>query len=95
LHLGSARGVALDKLVDARQGIEEEVRLDLGLQRFHARFQHGAFELFGFGPLGGLVSCQFRSALPARYHLDDKGGDNEQEERGGTVEYGGQYQAQE
>ena len=31
------------------------MRLDLGLQRFHARFQHGALELFGFGPPGRLV----------------------------------------
>src|SRR6202163_1144427 len=30
--------------------VEEEMRLDLGLQRLQARFQHGALELFGFGP---------------------------------------------
>src|SRR5439155_5768142 len=60
LHLGGARRVGLDKLVDARQGIEEEMRLDLGLQRFHARFQHGALELFGCGAMGGFVGGQFR-----------------------------------
>ena len=56
--------------------IEEEMRLDLGLQRLHARFQHGALELFGFGPLGGLACRQFRSALAARHDLDDEGGDD-------------------
>ena len=58
--------------------IEEEMRLDLRLQRFHARFEHRALELLGFGPLGGLVGGQLRPALAARHHLDDEGGDDEQ-----------------
>src|SRR5882672_3778514 len=95
LHPGGARRVGLDELVDARQCIEEKVWLDLGLQRSHARFQHGTLELFGFGPLGGLAGRQFRSALAARHHLDDEGGDDEEEDRGGMLEYGSQYQAQE
>src|ERR1700674_4217662 len=94
LHLGGARRVSLDKLVDARQRIEEEMRLDLGLQRFQARFQHGALELFGFGPLGGLVGGQFRSALAARNRLDDEGGDDQREYRIGLLEYAAEYQGQ-
>ena len=94
MHLGGARRVGLDKLVDAGQRIEEEMRLDLGLQRFHARFQHGALELLGFRPLGGLVGGQFRSTLAARHHLDDEGGDDDEKDRGRMLEYAGQYQAQ-
>jgi hypothetical protein len=66
-----ARGIGLDELVDAAQCIEEEMRLDLGLQRFHARFHHSALELLGLGPLGGLGRGQLGSALPARHDLDD------------------------
>ena len=95
LHPGCARRVGLDELVDAGQRIEEEMRLDLRLQRLHARFQHGALELFGFGALGGLVGGQLRSALAARHHLDDEGGDDEQEDRVGVLEYAGHDQAQE
>jgi hypothetical protein len=36
------------------------MRLDLGLQRLHARFEHGALELFGFGP---VASSAVSSAL--------------------------------
>ena len=75
--------------------IEEEMRLDLGLQRFHARFQHGALELLGFGPLRGLAGFPFRPALAARHHLDDEGSDDEHHRRDGAVEYAaGQDQAQ-
>src|SRR6266542_1394525 len=95
LHLGGARRVGLDKLVDARQGIEEEMRLDLGLQRFHARFQHGALELFGCRAMGGFVGGQFRSALAARHHLDDEGGDDEHKSQDRNLEYASEYQAQE
>src|SRR5450631_2002668 len=87
LHLRGARRVGLDELVDAGQGVEQEMRLDLGLQRFHARFQHGALELFGFRPLGGLVGGHFRSAFAACHHLDDEGGDDEQKGQGGELEY--------
>src|SRR5207302_3115058 len=79
LHLGGARGNGLDKLVDAGQCIEEEVRLDLRLQRFHARFEHAPLELFSLGSSGGLGGDPFRSALAARHHLDDDGDDDEQE----------------
>ena len=47
------------------------MRLDLRLQRFHARFQHRALELLGFRPLRGFVGSQLRPALAARHHLDD------------------------
>jgi hypothetical protein len=82
------------------------MRLDLGLQRFHARFEHRALELFGLGLLGGLVRSHFRSALAARHHLDDERGDDQQEEpiggfsnavadRTDRAEHGGQDQTQE
>ena len=41
------------------------MRLDLGLQRLHARFEHRALELLGIGALGGLVGGQLRLALAA------------------------------
>jgi hypothetical protein len=54
LHLRGARRVGQDELVDARQGVEQEMRLDLRLQRFHARLHHGPLELLGFRALGRL-----------------------------------------
>ncbi len=64
-----------------RQRVEQEMRLDLRLQRFHPRFQHGALELLGLGALGRLAGRQLRPALAARHDLDDEGGDDEQEDR--------------
>jgi hypothetical protein len=55
------------------------VRLDLGLQRFHARFQHSALELLGLGPLGGLAGRHICAALAAGHHLDDDAGHDEKE----------------
>ena len=96
LHLGSARRVGLDKLVDAGQGIEKEMRLDLSLQRLHPRFYHGALELLGFRTPGRVAGCQFRFALAARYHLDDERGNDEKHSQGGMLEYAAdQDQAQE
>src|SRR6266700_3772579 len=95
LHPGGARRVGLDELVDAGQGVEEEMRLDLGLQRLHARFQRGALELFGFGPLGGVAGGPFRPALAARHHLDDEGGDDEHKSQNRNLQYATEYQAQE
>src|SRR4029077_8143305 len=81
LHPGGTRRVGLDELVDAAERIEKKVRLDLGLQRLHTRFEHGALELLGLGPLGGLRRRQLRAALAAGHDLGDDGDDEEQEKR--------------
>ena len=54
------------------------MRLDLRLQRFHARFEHRALELLGLGALRRLARGQLRAALAARDDLDDERGDDDQ-----------------
>ena len=70
------------ELVDARQRVEEEVRLDLRLQRLHPRFQKAALELLGVRPQDGLARGKFRASLAPRHDLDNDRGDDEEERSG-------------
>ena len=81
LHLRRALRVGLDQLVDARQRVEQEMRLDLRLQCFHPRFQHGALELLGFRAFGRFAGGKFGPALAARDDLDDERRDDQHQDR--------------
>ena len=95
LHPGRARGIGADQLVDACERVEQEMRLDLRLQRLHPRLERRPLELLGLGAMRGLPRRELRSALAAGHDLDDDRDDDEQEERLGVVQDARDDQAQE
>ena len=58
-------------MIDRGQGIEQEMRLDLGLHRRHPGFDDLALQRFGFGRFSRLRGLDF--SLDATWHLDGGG----------------------
>jgi hypothetical protein len=69
LHGRGARRVGLDQVLDRGQGIEQEVRLDLGLHRLHPRFRHLALHRFALGRRGGGLHLGLGALLAAHQGL--------------------------
>jgi hypothetical protein len=69
LHGRGARRIGLDQVLDRGQGVEQEVRLDLGLHRLHPGFGQLALHRFALGDGGGALHLGFGALLAAHQGL--------------------------
>ena len=80
LHLARARRIDLDQVIDARERVEEKMRLDLRLHRRHLRFGELTLEAFRVGDLLRFGGARLGFHAPGVGDLD-RGGEQNEDER--------------
>jgi len=94
LHFRRPLGVGLDQLINARERVEQEMRLDLRLQCFHPCFDDRALELLGFRAFRRFAGGKLGPTLAAGDDLDDERRDDQHQHRHRMLQNSREHQRQ-